>query len=263
MQRREHQLPFFAVGQRLHGSRVHNLHDEAVFPDVHAVLFGALEGHAGAAHLGQPVGIEGAQTVSVFDAPAHVLGMRLRPDKGDAQAGVDARVQAHLLEDAQQVEGVGWDDVHHGGAEILHQLDMAAAVAGSGGDGQRADQLGPVVETQPAGEKPVAHHVLEDVRTPDPGHVHAPCHQFRPGGDVFPGVVDDHCLPGGPGGGVDADDVVQGHGEKVGGGRVPQGLLHQEGDAAQVVEAGYLPRVDSFFPEYLRVISRPARSSPW
>ncbi len=85
---------------------------------------------------------------------------------------------------------------------------------GPDGNCHRPELLGPVVEAQPAREKPVAHDVLEDVRGAHPCHVHAPGHQVLPRGDVRLRVIDHRGIARGAGGGVQAHDLVQGNGKE-------------------------------------------------
>jgi hypothetical protein len=103
------------------------------------------------------------------------------------------------IEHGRQVKGVTGDDMDGRGIEIAHQLDLPLAVARPGGDHQRPDLLGPVVETEPSREETVGHHVLEDVRAPHPGHVHRTREEVRPGGDVAFGVKDNRGPAGRPG----------------------------------------------------------------
>ena len=102
-----------------------------------------------------------------------------------------------------------------GGGELLHQLQLALAVAGAHGDGQGPQPFGAVVEPQPPGEQAVAHHVLKHVRGPHPGHVQGAGHQVGPGLDIGPGVIDHRGLARGPGGGVEPHHVGERPGQHL------------------------------------------------
>ena len=86
-------------------------------------------------------------------------------------------VLAELGVDVQQVAG---RDVHDGGLEILHGLDLPLRVAAADGDDGHAHALGPVVQAQAAGEEAVGHHVLEDVGRGGPRADDAPGEQVGP-----------------------------------------------------------------------------------
>jgi hypothetical protein len=60
-ERRPDELAGLAVADRLAGVRVHALDEEVVGPHVHAVLLGALAGHAGTEELAHAVLVEGVE----------------------------------------------------------------------------------------------------------------------------------------------------------------------------------------------------------
>ena len=109
---------------------------------MHAVLLRALKGHPRAVHFGEPVGVVGLEPVGRLDAPAHVLGVGLGPDKGDAQRqipGVQALGVAKVLSRYRAKLGMMWITVV---LKLLHELQLALAVAGAGRDGEGPQPFG-------------------------------------------------------------------------------------------------------------------------
>ena len=70
---------------------------------------------------------------------------------------------------------------------------------------------------------------------PHPSHVHGAGHQIRPGLDILPGIIDHRGLARGPGRGVEAYQLVHGHGEHVFA-PGPEVVLGGEGDLADIVQ---------------------------
>jgi hypothetical protein len=134
-----------------------------VFPQVHAGLGLALEGHAGAVHFGKAVGIEHAQAEAGFDLAPGLLGVGFGAHEGALERQILARVDASLFQNVGEIQREARREVNAGGVKILHQEELALAVAGARGNHQTADLLGAVVGDQRAGEEAVGHHVLEDV----------------------------------------------------------------------------------------------------
>ena len=61
------------------------------------------------------------------------------------------------------MEHVAWRRVHDGGAEFLHEPELAFCVAGARRDHGQARFFRPVMEPETAGKEAVGHHVLENV----------------------------------------------------------------------------------------------------
>ena len=142
-------------------------------------------------------------------------------------------VLAQLRVDVQQIAR---RDVHDGGLEILHGLDLPLRVAAADGDDGHAHALGPVVQAQAAGEQAVGHHVLEDVGRGGPGPDDAPGEQVRPVVEVVARVVDDRGDARRAAGGVNPQDLVHVHGQQCPLGKLtPQIVLGRERDAPEVV----------------------------
>ena len=116
--------PGLAFGQRLAGLGVDDLQDVVVFPEVQAGFVLALEGDAGAVHLGQAVGVIDIAAEGLLDSAPGLLGVRFRADERLAQREVFARVDALLFEVAGKVEGVAGQDMDGGGPEVLHQHQL-------------------------------------------------------------------------------------------------------------------------------------------
>ena len=171
-----------------------------------------------------------------------------------------ARVHAGLAEGVDQPQRVRGDDVQRRGAEVLHQRDLAAAVARAGGDRQRAEPLGAVVQAEPAGEQAVAHHVLEDVAGAQADHPERARDQVGPRRQVAPRVEDRGRAPGGPRGGVQPHQLVAADGEQAVGEVLvrAQVVLDREGQARQVGERGEALRVEPGGPEDPAVVRRAA-----
>ena len=96
-QRGEHQLANLAVGHGLQCLGVNNLNDIIVLPEVQAVLLGALEAYAGAAHLAHTEGVVGLYPQHVLNTLALLLAVRLCTDGEHLQFSVAARIDALLL----------------------------------------------------------------------------------------------------------------------------------------------------------------------
>ena len=90
---------------------------------------------------------------------------------------------------------------------------------------------------QAAGEQAVAVGHVHDVRLVDAGGGQAAAGQFGPVVQVAGGIAHHHGLAGGAAGGVQADDVVTGHGEQAEGVIVAQVLLFGEGQVLQIGQA--------------------------
>ena len=203
---------------------------------MHAVLLGALEGDAGAAHLRHAEGVVGLDAEHVLDALAGILGVRLGADHEGAELGVLARVDALLAHHLIQTCGIGRDGVHDGGAEVREELELAEGVAGGGRDRQHADLLGAVLEAEAAGEHPVAGGVLEHVLRAAAHHPQAAGNGIGPFFQVLLGMQDNGRIAGGAAGRVQADALVKrnrGHAERIGFAEV---LLGGERNLLEVIQ---------------------------
>ena len=166
-----------------------------------AVLVLALEGHSGAVHFGQAVGVVYLHVEQGFDAAARLFGVGLRAHTGDAQ-GKGFGVLAFLNQGRAEMQGIGGQDVGHGGPEILHQLELALGVARARRNGHAAEALGAEMDAEAAREQAVAGHVLEHVVLAYARHVKAAGHEIGPAVDVGLGIANGYRGAGGAAGAV-------------------------------------------------------------
>jgi len=181
--RAEHELAHLAVGDRRAGHRVEALDDEVVFGDVHAVAALALAGDPGVQHLGEAVVVGGGDGQAGFDLRAHLLAAGLGAEQAQAELQVLGR-DALVLNDLAEIEHIRRRGDEHGGAEVLHELELAGRVAGADGQHGGAGALQAVVQPEPAREHAVAKGHLGDVVLPHPGGHRDAADQLRPGVEI-------------------------------------------------------------------------------
>ena len=168
---------------------------------MHAVLLGALEGNAGAAHLRHAEGVVSLDAEHVLDALARILGVRLGTDHEGAELGVLAGIDSLFAHDFIQTGRIGRDGVHHGGAEVREKLELAEGVSSRGRDGQHAHLLSTVLKAKAAGEHPVAGGVLEHVLRAAAHHPQAAGDRIGPFIQILLRMQDDRGIAGGAAGG--------------------------------------------------------------
>ena len=139
----------------------------------------ALAGDARTDHLGEPVVVGGRYAPALLYAGAQRVAARLGTEQAEAQG--KAVAHSGLLDRFAQVQRIRRRADEHGGAEVLHELDLARGVAGGVRPDERADALQPVVQAKAAGEHAVAEGHLGDVARHDPGGRRQPRHQLGPG----------------------------------------------------------------------------------
>jgi len=127
-ERRENEFAALAVGKDLAGVGIDDLGIERVLEDVNAVLGHALAGDSGADDFGQAVDVDGLEGEPFLDGFAHLLGPRLGAEEPHAQL---ERPWRHAIGEAflGERERVGGRAAKHSGAEVLHEHDLALAVA--------------------------------------------------------------------------------------------------------------------------------------
>ena len=182
--------------------------------------------------------------------------MRLGADHEGAELGVLAGIDPLLAHDLIQARRVRRDGVHDGRSEVREELELAEGVAGSGRDGQHADLLGAVLETEAAGEHPVAGGVLEHVLGAAAHHPQAAGDGIGPFFQVLLGMQDDRGIAGGAAGRVQADALVKrdrGHAERIGFAKV---LLGGERNLLEVIERLDIRRGQAGLAETLLVERR-------
>src|SRR5207249_9102993 len=122
---------------------------------------------------------------------------------------------------------------------------MARGIARRDRHDRHPDALGAVVEAEAAGEEPVAEGDLQEVAAARAGRSHHARHDLTPGLEVARRVPDDGGLALGAGGGVQACDLAELHGEEADRVVVAQIGLPDERQARQVVEP---PNLDAAEP---------------
>src|SRR5205807_9834916 len=125
------------------------------------------------------------------------------------------------------------------------QEPMARGIARRDRHDRHADALAAVVETEAAGEEPVAEGDLQEVAPARAGRSHHARHDLTPGLEVTRRVPDDRGLALGAGGGVETCDLAELHGEEAERVMVAQIGLADERQARQVVES---PNLDAAEP---------------
>ena len=200
LERCQHELADRAVRNGLEGIGVDDLDDVVVLPDVHAVLLGALEGNAGAAHLRHAEGVVSLDAKHVLNALARILGVRLGTDHEGTELGVLAGIDSLFAHDFIKACRVRRDGVHHGGAEVREKLELAEGVSSRGRDGQHAHLLSTVLEAKAAGEHPVAGGVLEHVLRAAAHHPQAAGDRIGPFIQILLRMQDDRGIAGGAAG---------------------------------------------------------------
>ena len=245
-----------AGGHRFQRLGIDDLDHEAVLPDVEAILVLALEGDAGPIHLGETIGVEGLHPEQLLDPLPGLLGMGLGPDHEQLQVrvrhGIDAEFLEHVVE-AGQIARNGMDNVR---TEILHELDLAPAVACGGWDREHSQALGPVLEAKPAGEQAIAADVLEHVLRTSAGGVQRPGDEVRPGSQVVARMEDHGRVAGRAAGAMQANELVPGHGQKAVGVAAAQVLFVGEGQVPDLGDVRQILGADSGLLERGTVIRR-------
>ena len=190
----------------------------------------------GPGELREPVVVRGPDRQPALDLGAHLLAAVLGAEHAQPQAQLLER-HAAPLEHLADVERVGRRGDEDGRPEVLHVLDLAGGVAGADGQHGHAGALQPVVQAEAAGEHAVAEGDLGDVAVVGAGGDGEPAHELGPRVEVGLRVAADHRLAGGPGRGVDLDDLAHGHGEQAVGVVVAEVRLLGERQAGEVVQA--------------------------
>ena len=260
-QRREDQLAFLAVRQFLARAWVDNLGQEVVFLDVHAVVLRTFDCHTGADDLGQAVDIKCLDPEFLFDLVPHLFGPRLRPENARAQFHPLLKVDAHIGGFLGDHERVRRRARQRRRAEVLHQHHLPPREAAGHRDHQRADFVRADVETETAGEQPVAVGIVNDVLVCDPGRTHRARHHFRPQVHIGAGVTADSGLASGARRSVNADNLLHRHDEHAEGVVVAQVAFLREWKTLQIVERLNTVGADPGIGEFLLVQRRHRRNA--
>src|SRR5206468_1357193 len=232
-ERGQHELALLAVGHEPAGGRVDDLAVVVVLPHVDAGMGRAVDAEPGPARLRHADDVEGLDPQRPLDEGAEVVGPHLRAQHGDTQAE-PAEVERLLAGHLHEPERVGGDAGEHGGAQVLHQLELERRAPRAAGDHHGADPLGSVVEAEAAREQAERRGDLDHVPRGDVGGGVAARHDFSPLRDVGARVGVDDRVARGPGGHVHAPDALArtaGEPERVG---VAQLVLHEKREAPPV-----------------------------
>jgi hypothetical protein len=240
------------LGDGLQRVGVDHLEEEVVLGEVEPALLRALAGDARPHHLREAVVVEGRDLELLLDLLPHRLRPRLGPEEPVLQ-GEGGRVQPHLDHRVGDVEGVARRRDERGRPVVAHDADLALRVGRRDGDHRGPEPLRPLVEPPGAGEEAVVEGDLDHVVLRHAaGDEHAGG-QVAPGPHVVARVADRRRVTGRAGGGVDADDVAERHGEEpvrvVG----PEVVLRREGEAREVGEGAEVVRVHPMLVEPLPV----------
>ena len=252
-QRGDDQLAGFTRFDGFQGLGIDDLAQEMVFLEVRPVLgLGALDADARAHDLGQAVDVDGLDAHLEFDVATHLVGPGLGPEHADPERQfleIDAGFERRLVEH----EAVGRRAAKDRGPEVAQQHGLPPRAAARDRNRGRAQALGPVMRAEAASEKPVAVGHVDDVAARGPGCGKGTGHHRGPVADVALGVAGDGGFARGAGGGVDAHDVVLGHGEQAEGVVVAQVLLLGKGQVAHVGQAPDVGGSDAALVEGLPV----------
>ena len=133
----QHQFANFAIGHRFACFGIDNFYQVAVFPKVHTVLLGTLEGYARTVHFRHTKTVVGLYTQHAFYFLALFVGMRLRTNDKGFQACLGG-IHAFFLEHFGQTDGIAGDGVQGSCLEVCNELDLTFAVSCSGRHCQRS-----------------------------------------------------------------------------------------------------------------------------
>ena len=141
--------------------------------------------------------------------------------------------------------------MHGSGAEVGHELYLSERVARSGRNGEHANALGTILETESSGEHSVARRVLEHVVGAQSNHPEVASHLVSPFVEVFLRVEYHSRIACRSRRGMQSHTLLQRHRGKAEGIGVAQVLLCGEWNAAYVVNACYaLRRYSSFLQPF-------------
>ena len=118
----------------------------------------------------------------------------------------------------------------HRALEVHQELAVHVHVPRPHGHGHGPQGFDARLEARPGGPDPVAHRDLHPVQGGHPGHFVGPGEEVAPVRHVLAGVAQDLALAGGAAGGVDAHDLLKGHGPEREGVAVPEVLPRGQGE---------------------------------
>ena len=219
---------------------------------MHARLFAAFIGHAGAGGLGQTVNVISLDAELIFDVMAHFIAPGLGAE--DACLELDFIAQPLLVNGFRQILRIRRRAAQNGGFQIDHELQLTLGIARRHGQRQTAYLAGTAVQTKAAREQAVAIGYLNDVFSGAAGSNDGARAAVFPQVDVGLRIESNHTTAGGAGGGVDTYAVSQRSTEQTIGIRIAQVGFGQERQLVQIVYALDVIGRKAFFFHLLTVV---------
>ena len=127
---------------------------------------------------------------AALDVLAHLVGPGLGAEDAALHLEIALEIDAQFAGDLDQVDEVARRAADGGDAKILHDHDLAFAVAAGDRDDGGADGLHATVQAEAAGEQAVAEHVLHDVAAAVAGGIERAHDDLLPDLHVLRGVAD-------------------------------------------------------------------------
>ena len=211
---------------------------------MHGSLGLAVDGDAGAVHLGEAVDVVQVHAQFIGDALAHLVAPALGADH--------ALSQAYLIPDPPlrnllgQQQGVGGGGAEHRGFHVHHHPQLFVRISRPHGNRHGPQAFRAQLEADACGPQAVSGGDLDAVHVGDSGHLVAALEHEGPVVHVLLGVGTDHRSAGGAGRGVDAHDLLLGFGHQAQGIGLPQVALPGKGELLEVLLGLNLVNVDPF-----------------
>jgi hypothetical protein len=249
-QRREHELAELTLPNGGAGGRIDGLDKEVILVHVGAALLQAFEGDARAEDLREAVDVESGDPERPFDLRAE--GLRPGLCAVNARAKAESAGVLHVVGEGEGIARGTAEDLR---AEVIEQLHLAGGVAPRGRDHGAAETLGPVVQTEAAGEQTVAVGDVDDRAWAPAGCGERPGAAVGPEVDVGLGVGDDRRLPARAGRRVDANAALERDAEKPERVGVAQHRLRREGLLLELFGADAEARAETIGLEALELVA--------
>ena len=223
---------------------------------MHAALVFAFRSHAGADEFGEAVDVVRIDPQTALDFTAHVFAPRLGTEAAglERQAG---KINALFLRGFGKEQGIRGGAGEQGGAEVAHDVQLAAGIAGRNRDHVGTDAAHAVMHTKTAGKHAVTEGILYRIALFATGHGQGAGHDFRPQVDIVLRVGADHRRAGGAGGGVDFDQIFTRTGEKPVRVGFAQFVLGGEGQLGDVFQAADVVGPDALFIKLVTIERHP------
>ncbi len=194
-----------------------------------------------------PVELGHAGDVEELDPAEEFGNLAAHGDRGALRA-IDDLFQVDLVGQAPLVDLFGHQQAHGGGAaqhralQVHQELAVQVHVSRPHRQGHGPQGLAARLEAHPRGPDPVAHRDLHPVQGGDAGHLVGPGEEMPPVVHVLLGIAQDLAFAGGAAAGVDAHDLLKGHGPEGKGVTVPEVFARGQRQFLQVVQSsGYRP----------------------